>query len=214
MVFDRLSFQEHLRAAIELSQFELLYQPQVDLRSGRIFAVEALLRWKHPDFGMVPPSKFIPIAEESGLIVPLGDWVLRTACEQNKAWQDAGAEPIVVSVNVSARQLTDASWTERVEDTLRLSGLEPQFLELELTESMLMSDLPRAVAAMQKLTEVGVHLSIDDFGTGYSSLSVLKTFPVCRLKIDQSFVRDIPTDENDKAIASAVISLGQKLGLG
>ena len=212
-VLERLSLQEQLRNAVARSELFLLYQPQVDLRSGRIFAVEALIRWNHPTLGIVPPAEFIPIAEESGLIVSIGDWVLHAACQQNKAWQNAGADAVVMSVNVSARQFREKSWTSQVETALRESGMSPEHLELEMTESMLMHDLPRAVGTMQELRRLGVQLSIDDFGTGYSSLSALKSFPVCRLKIDQSFVRDLADDENDKAIASAVISLGQKMGL-
>jgi EAL domain-containing protein (putative c-di-GMP-specific phosphodiesterase class I) len=212
-VHERLSLQEQLRTAIVRSEFILLYQPQVDLRTGRIFAVEALVRWKHPDLGIVSPARFIPIAEESGLIVPIGDWVLRTACRQNKAWQDAGTRPIIVSVNVSARQFKEGNLVERVARALRETGLEARYLELELTESLIMQNLQLAVATMRDLQAMGVWLSIDDFGTGYSSLSALKSFPIVRLKIDRSFVRDIPGDEDDKAITTAMISLGHKLNL-
>ena len=211
--YERRLLQEGLREAIANDEFELVYQPQVDLRTGGIFAVEALVRWRHPKLGVILPSKFIPLAEESGLIVPLGDWVLREACRQNKAWQDAGIAPISVCVNVSARQFREKSWAKRVADTLRETGLGPKYLELELTESMLMQDVPGAIAAMRELGALGVHFSIDDFGTGYSSLSALKSFPVARLKIDQSFVRNLSGDVNDRKIARAVISLGQKLNM-
>ena len=211
--FERRLLQEGLREAIANREFELLYQPQVDLRTGAIFAVEALVRWHHPKLGMILPSKFIPLAEESGLIVQLGDWVLREACRQNKAWQDAGIAPVSVCVNVSARQFREKNWVKRVAETLRETGLEPKYLELELTESMLMHDVPQAIAAMRELGALGVHFSIDDFGTGYSSLSALKSFPVARLKIDQSFVRNLSGDANDRKIARAVISLGQKLNM-
>ncbi len=211
--FERRLLQEGLREAIARQEFELVYQPQVDLRSGAIFAVEALVRWKHPKLGTILPTKFIPLAEESGLIVPLGDWVLREACRQNKAWQDAGMAPISVCVNVSARQFREKNWVKRVAETLQETGLEPQYLELELTESMLMHDVPEAIAAMRGLGTLGVHFSIDDFGTGYSSLSALKSFPVGRLKIDQSFVRNLTGDANDRKIARAIISLGQKLNM-
>ena len=212
-VLDRLFIQEQLRDAIKRSELDLVYQPQVDLRTGQIFAVEALLRWTHPDLGDIPPSRFIPVAEESGLIVAIGHWALRAACRQNKAWQEAGLPPIVVSVNVSARQFREKAWTREVRDLLEETGLEARYLELEVTESMLMHDLSGAIATMRDLKACGIQLSIDDFGTGYSSLSALKTFPVSRLKIDQSFVRDLAEDDNDKAIAAAVISMGQKLGL-
>jgi diguanylate cyclase (GGDEF)-like protein/PAS domain S-box-containing protein len=210
---EKFTLQTELRNALLRSEFVLLYQPQVDLRSGRVFAVEALIRWRHPTLGMIPPVKFIPIAEDTGLIVPIGDWVLHEACRQNKAWQDAGLPPMTVCVNVSARQFKERSLIGRVVSALRDSGLEAQYLELELTESLIMQDVEQAVATMRELQTLGVQLSIDDFGTGYSSLAALKTFPVARLKIDKSFINDLPNDENDKAVASAVISLGQKLNL-
>jgi EAL domain-containing protein (putative c-di-GMP-specific phosphodiesterase class I) len=210
---EKFVLQEELRNAVANSEFVLNYQPQVDLRSGRVFAVEALIRWQHPTLGMVPPIKFIPIAEETGLIVPIGDWVLHEACRQNKAWQDAGLPHVGVSVNVSARQFREKNLIARVLNALTDSGLESKYLELELTESLIMQDVEQAVATMTELQGLGVHLSIDDFGTGYSSLSALKNFPVARLKIDKSFISDLPTNENDKAVAGAVISLGQKLNL-
>ena len=210
---ERRLLQESLREAIANNEFEIVYQPQVDLHTGTAFAVEALARWHHPKLGVILPTKFIPLAEESGLIVPLGDWVLREACRQNKAWQDAGIAPISVCVNVSARQFREKSWVKRVSDALRETGLDPKYLELELTESMLMHDVPGAIAAMRELGALGVHFSIDDFGTGYSSLSALKSFPVARLKIDQSFVRNLAGDANDRKIARAVISLGRKLNM-
>ena len=212
-VHEKFLLQEELRNAVARSEFVLLFQPQVDLRSGRVFAVEALIRWKHPTLGMMPPIKFIPIAEETGLIVPIGDWVLHEACRQNKAWQDAGLPRMNVCVNVSARQFRERNLIARVVDALQDSGLEAKYLELELTESLIMQDVEQAVATMEELQALGVQLSIDDFGTGYSSLSALKNFPVARLKIDKSFINDLSTNENDKAVASAVISLGQKLNL-
>jgi diguanylate cyclase (GGDEF)-like protein/PAS domain S-box-containing protein len=212
-VHEKFLLQEELRKALEREEFHLLYQPQVDLRSGRIFAVEALIRWRHPEMGLVSPDRFIPAAEESGLIAPIGDWVLREAARQNKAWQAAGLAPIVVSVNVSARQFKERNWVCQVVEALNESGLEPKYLELELTESLIMQDVEQAIATMKQLQSLGVRLSIDDFGTGYSSLSALKSFPVARLKIDKSFVRDLAHDENDRAVATAVISLGQKLNL-
>lgn len=212
-VHEKLALQEALRNAIAGSEFMLLYQPQVDLKSGQVFGVEALIRWQHPEWGMVSPIDFIPMAEDTGLIVPIGDWVLHTACRQNKAWQDAGMPPITMSVNVSARQFKEKNLVSRVAHALQESGLEARYLELELTESLIMQDLQQAIATMQELQRMGVKLAIDDFGTGYSSLSALKSFPIVRLKIDRSFVRDLPDNEDDKAIAMAVISLGHKLNL-
>jgi diguanylate cyclase (GGDEF)-like protein len=212
-VHEKFLLQKELRSAIARSEFELVYQPQVDLRTGRLFAVEALIRWPNPMRGMVPPAKFIPIAEETGLIVPIGDWVLREACRQNKSWQDAGLPPMAICVNVSARQFKEKNWVRRVASTLGETGLDARYLELELTESLIMQDVEQAIATMRELQILGVQLSIDDFGTGYSSLAALKRFPVARLKIDKSFIDDIPDDENDKAVAGAVISLGQKLNL-
>ncbi len=210
---EKLLRHEELRDAVTRQEFLLHYQPQVNLQTGRIFAAESLVRWQHPQRGMVSPAEFIPLAEETGLIVAIGDWVLNAACRQNKAWQDAGLPPIVISVNVSARQFRERDWVCRVAAALRDSGLEPRYLELELTESLIMQDVPAAIATMHELEALGVQLAIDDFGTGYSSLSALKSFPVSRLKIDQSFVQDIPGDEDDKAITGAIISLAQKLHL-
>jgi diguanylate cyclase (GGDEF)-like protein/PAS domain S-box-containing protein len=212
-VHEKFSLQAELRNAVARSEFVLLYQPQVDLRSQRIFAVEALIRWQHPTLGLVPPLKFIPIAEATGLIVPIGEWVLRESCRQNKAWQDAGLPCINVSVNVSARQFRDKDLFAKVTQALEDSGLEAKYLELELTESLIIQDGTQAVATMKQLQDLGVQLSIDDFGTGYSGLGALKTFPVARLKIDKSFIHGLQCNENDKAIVSALISLGQKLNL-
>jgi diguanylate cyclase (GGDEF)-like protein/PAS domain S-box-containing protein len=210
---ERLLLQEELRIATTRGEFVLLYQPQVDLRTGRIFAVEALIRWRHPTLGVIAPIKFIPLAEETGLIVSIGDWVLREASLQNKAWQDAGLPHVNICVNVSARQFKDKSLVSRVVAALRESGLDPKYLELELTESSIMQDVQRAVATMKELQSLGVQLSIDDFGTGYSSLSALRTFPVIRLKIDKSFINELSTSQSDRAVASAMIALGQKLNL-
>ncbi|MGN6668212.1 MAG: bifunctional diguanylate cyclase/phosphodiesterase, partial [Trinickia sp.] len=212
-VHERLRRREQLREALERDQFRLVYQPQVDARTGAIFGVEALLRWLHPTEGTISPADFIPIAEETGLIVPIGDWVLETACAQNRRWQDDGLPPITVSVNVSAHQFLQKGWANVVAKALERTGLESQYLELELTESLIMRDLEASIATMRRLEQMGVRLSIDDFGTGYSSLSALKHFPVGRLKIDKSFVRELPHGEDDKAIAIAVISLGQRLNL-
>lgn len=210
---EKLERQEELRHALANSELFLQYQPQMELATGRIFAVEALIRWRHPERGLVGPGDFIPLAEETGLIGPIGDWTLRAACRQNKAWQVSGLPPIVVSVNVSARQFQEKDWVERVAAALEESGLEARYLELELTESLIMEDVQQAVETMHRLEKLGVHLAIDDFGTGYSSLSSLKRFPVGRLKIDRSFVTDLPGDGDDAAIAKAIISLARTLQL-
>ncbi len=209
----KLKLQQELRNAIAHNEFALLYQPQADLQTGKIFAVEALIRWNHPTMGLITPDKFISLAEEIGLIVPMGDWVLHEACRQNKAWQDAGLPPMSVSVNVSARQFKEKNLVSRVVHALSESGLEAQYLELEITESLIMQDVEQAVQTMQELANLGIQISIDDFGTGYSSLSALKTFPVARLKIDKSFINNLASSNSDKAVTSAVISLGQKLNL-
>jgi diguanylate cyclase (GGDEF)-like protein/PAS domain S-box-containing protein len=212
-VHEKFVLQKDLRNAVAQSEFVLDYQPQVDLATGRIFAVEALIRWMHPLRGRVPPLEFIPMAEETGLIVQIGDWVLQTACRQNKAWQDEGLAPMTVCVNVSARQFREKSWVSRVASALQESGLEAKYLELELTESLIMQDVEQAIATMEEFRILGVQLSIDDFGTGYSSLAALKRFPVARLKIDKSFIDDLPHDEDGKAVARAIISLGHNLNL-
>jgi diguanylate cyclase (GGDEF)-like protein len=210
---ERLLLLEALRNAVANSEFSLLYQPQVDLRSGRVFGVEALIRWRHPTLGVVCPADFIPMAEETGLIGPIGEWVVREACRQNKAWQDAGLPPIIMCVNVSARQFGERALVDRIASVLRETGLAADFLELELTESLIMHDVRQAVAIMTKLRELGVQLSIDDFGTGYSSLAALKTFPINRLKIDKSFIDEVAHNESDRAVVKAIISLGQNLKL-
>jgi diguanylate cyclase (GGDEF)-like protein/PAS domain S-box-containing protein len=210
---ERLTLLNELRESDPAQDFVLHYQPQVDLRSGKVFAVEALIRWRHERLGLVQPAKFIPLAEESGLIVQIGAWALREACRQTKAWHDAGEPLISMSVNVSARQFREDRIVGDVAAALRESGLEPKYLELELTESLIMQDVDRAIETMKRLRALGVRLSIDDFGTGYSSLSALKRFPVERLKIDKSFIQDLTKDEDDRAVTAAIISLGQKLNL-
>jgi EAL domain-containing protein (putative c-di-GMP-specific phosphodiesterase class I) len=210
---NKLELQESLRNAIERNELQLRYQPQINLNSGKIFGVEALIRWHHPVMGIISPADFIPLAEQTGLIVAIGNWVLKTACQQNKDWQAAGIAPITISVNVSARQFKEQTLINGVKAALKESGLHPHFLELELTESLIMQDLSQSIATMHELNEMGVQLAIDDFGTGYSSLSSLKSFPINRLKIDQSFVRFLCNHEDDDAIVKAVISLGHQLKL-
>lgn len=212
-VTQRLALESGLRRALEQGEFELHYQPQVDLRSNRVFGCEALIRWRQADLGMISPATFIPLAEETGLIVPIGEWVLRTACRQCKKWQDAGLPAVTVAVNISARQFREKNLFHLVATILAETGLAPGQLELEVTESVIMHDAQQVIASLQAFRDMGVHLSVDDFGTGYSSLSYLKRFPVERLKIDQSFVRDLGTDADDAAIAQAIITLGHTLNL-
>lgn len=204
---------EELRAAVDRDEFVLHYQPQYDMRDGRIVGVEALVRWNHPERGLVYPGDFIPLAEESGLIVRIGEAVLSEACRQAVEWQDAGLPPVKMGVNMSARQFQDPFMPAQVSNVLRRTGLDPSLLEIEVTESLLMQDVDGAVARMHELNAQGVKLSIDDFGTGYSSLSTLKKFPLSRLKIDRSFIRDVPGDSDDMAIASAIVSLAGILDL-
>jgi diguanylate cyclase (GGDEF)-like protein/PAS domain S-box-containing protein len=208
-----ISEEDEIRHGIGSDQFFIEYQPQVDVMTGAIVGLEALVRWRHPLRGVLPPGQFIPLAEETGLIIPLGLEVLNEACRQNKAWQDMGLPPVTIAVNVSAKQFTDPALAEHVIEALQASRLDPCWLELELTESTLMQDVPRALTVMRALDALGVRLSIDDFGTGYSSLAALKTFPFHRLKMDRSFVEALPRDETTVAIASAVISLARKLKL-
>ncbi|MEE4012204.1 EAL domain-containing protein [Roseibium sp. FZY0029] len=210
---NKLTLLEEMRKGIETGEFFLEYQPQYNLVSGRIIGAEALVRWQHPVLGRMMPGEFITLAEESGLIVPLGRWVTREACRQNKEWQDSGLLPITVGVNVSARQFRDRGLISDVREALRETGLGATYLELELTESLLIQNADQAVELMDDFRRLGVKLAIDDFGTGYSSLTALKIFPLTRLKIDRSFISDLDFDESDRCIAKAIISLGRELGL-
>lgn len=210
---ERLMLENNLRHALERGELLLHYQPQVDIRTGRVIGMEALVRWQNPEFGLIPPAMFIPLAEETGLILEIGGWVLRTACAQNKAWQDSGLARLSIAVNFSARQFKQPNVVETVASVLMETGLDPGYLEIELTESMLMQDAEAAVATMRALGELGVRFSIDDFGTGYSSLSYLKRFPLNTLKIDRSFVQDVPGNPDDAAIARAIISMAHDLKL-
>jgi diguanylate cyclase (GGDEF)-like protein/PAS domain S-box-containing protein len=212
-VQERLGLEGDLHLALARGEFLLHYQPQWDASGTRLFGWEALLRWCHPERGLIPPDKFIPIAEETGLILPLGEWVLATACAEIRRWEDAGLGRYNIGVNLSARQFRQQALGERIEATLAATGLAPDRLELEITESVLMEDADAATAILRKLKRRGVRMAIDDFGTGYSSLAYLKAFPIDKLKIDRSFVRDIATDPNDAAIVSAIISMARSMGL-
>ena len=209
----RMSLEADMRRGLERGEFQLHYQPLVGLRSSRLLGFEALLRWYHPTLGLVMPEEFIPVAEESGIIVQLGEWVLHTACKQQKDWVDAGYDVQRVTVNISARQMRQHELESIVERVIEETGIKPGALEVELTETLLMSDIPGSVSTLRKLRSMGVAISIDDFGTGYSSLGYLKNFPIDSLKIDRTFVRDITTDRYDEAIASAIVALARSLGM-
>ncbi|MDP3937418.1 MAG: EAL domain-containing protein [Deltaproteobacteria bacterium] len=209
----RLQLGNALRRAVEREQFVLHYQPQVDLHTQRVVGVEALVRWRHPGWGMIPPNEFIPLAEETGLIFPIGEWVLRTACAQARRWQDAGLPAMRVSVNLSSRQFNQGNLVDVITSVLRETRLSPDYLELELTESSFMHNEEDTLATLRRLKEMGLHIAIDDFGTGYSSLRYLKRFPIDVLKIDRSFVKDIPADAEDAAIVEAIIAMARALGL-
>lgn len=211
--FERLSLETSLRYALERDQFKLFYQPQVNVLTGKVIGVEALLRWDHPDLGLVAPGDFISILEETGLIVPVGEWILYTACNQAKAWQEKYDAALRLSVNLSARQFNDADLFSIVDYCLQRSGLPASTLELEITESIIMQDKKWIRNIFRKLTDLGVRFAIDDFGTGYSSLSYLKRFPIDTIKIDRSFIRDITSDADDAAIVSAIIAIAKSLKL-
>ncbi len=212
-VVNRMKLENKLRKAIDNREMELYYQPKIDIGTGLLSGMEALVRWNSPDGKVVSPADFIPVAEESGLICPLGEIVLSDACKQLKKWQDEGPCALSVSVNASARQFEQKRIIRATREALAISGLGAQFLEIEVTESIVMSDVELSISVMRELNEMGIHLSIDDFGTGYSSLGYLKKFPIKTLKIDRTFIRDILSDDDDKTIAIAVISIGHSMGL-
>jgi diguanylate cyclase (GGDEF)-like protein/PAS domain S-box-containing protein len=212
-IMEQLTLANGLQLALERNELFLVYQPQVNIRTGTITGLEALLRWQHPVLGLVPPAKFIGVAERSGLIVPIGEWVLRTACAQAKEWQNAGLSPVPVAVNVSAIQFRQQGFAEVIRGILRETGLDPKYLELELTESLLLTNADVVFSVLHELQEMEVKLAIDDFGTGYSSLSYLRQFHVNRLKIDRSFVCDVAINPDDAAIATAIINMAKALNL-
>jgi len=213
-VENQLVLEAGLQRAVRNDEFVLYYQPRVSAATRRVVGVEALLRWKHPERGLVSPGEFIPLLEESGLIVPVGAKVIEAACRQNRAWQDAGLPPMRVSVNISSRQFRSESLDETIREALHTTGLAAEWLEIELTESLLVENSEQAVAVMERLKAIGVAISIDDFGTGYSSLGYLKRFPIDSLKIDRSFVKDLRTSATDAAIVDAISALAHSLGLG
>jgi diguanylate cyclase (GGDEF)-like protein len=209
----RVALEDRLRTALDQNEFLVHYQPQFDLTRGRIIGAEALLRWKHPELGLVSPGQFLPIAEETGLIVPLGDWILRTACEQNARWNREGHRGLRVSVNVSSQQFLEPGLADVVKSALEQSHLAPISLELEITESSLLRDVEVTVNTLRRLKDLGVRLAIDDFGTGYSSLAYLKRLPIDVLKIDQSFIRTLTTDPADATITQTIVQLASGLNL-
>jgi len=210
---ERLRLESGLRHAVDRNELFLVYQPQMDMATGQIVGVEALLRWQHPELGLVPPDRFISIAESSGLIVPIGEWVLRTACAQARKWQDEGLPAVPVAVNVSAVQFRQDGFRDLIMRVLGETGLPPQYLELELTESLLLTNADVMFSVLRELNEMGLKLAIDDFGTGYSSLSYLRQFPVEKLKIDRSFIKNVAVNSGDAAITTAIIGMGKSLGL-
>lgn len=209
----RLTMENSLRKALQKKEFFLNYQPAVNINSGQIISIEALLRWQHPDLGIIPPDHFIPLTEDNGLIVPLGEWVLHTACAQNKAWQNAGFPHVRVVVNISPRQFLAHKLSDMIENILNDTGLDPCWLELDVTESAMLQDMDTIICTLRRLSDLGVHISIDDFGAGYSSLSNIKKLPINTLKIDRSFVCDLAVNSDDAAIATAVINMAQSLRL-
>ncbi|MEW8624581.1 MAG: EAL domain-containing protein [Candidatus Thiodiazotropha sp.] len=210
----RLKLEGKLRKALVSKEMELYYQPQIDMRTGQLVSAEALLRWHQPELGMIPPDEFIPIAEETGMIIELGEWVLNEACRQNKAWQNAGHQHIRVAINLSSMQFIQRDLSARVDNSLHESGLDPKYLEFEITESILMRNVNETIATLNEFKMMGINISVDDFGTGYSSLSYLKRFPLNSLKIDRSFIRDIPENADDVTITSAIIAMAHQLNLG
>jgi EAL domain-containing protein (putative c-di-GMP-specific phosphodiesterase class I)/ActR/RegA family two-component response regulator len=210
---ERLTLENGLRLALDKQELFLVYQPQMDIATGKISELEALLRWQHPELGLVPPDKFIRIAENSGLILPIGEWVLRTACSQARKWQDQGLPAVTVAVNVSAIQFRQKNFCELIRRVLHETGLAPQCLELELTESLLLSNADLMLSVVQELTAMGLTLAIDDFGTGYSSFAYLRHFRVSRIKIDRVFIRDVAVNPDDAAITTAIINMAKSLRL-
>jgi len=210
---ESLLLENQLRNALKNKELILYYQPQYELKNGKLIGFEALIRWNHPELGIVSPLDFISLAEESGLIVPIGEWILHTACKQMKKIQEQWQLPLNIAVNISPRQFLHPSLVQTVAEVLYRTKLKPHFLELEITESMVMGNIDQSIGKMNEFKEMGVQLAIDDFGTGYSSLEYLKKFPISKLKVDQSFVRELGIDSNDTAIVNSVIALGKSMSL-
>ncbi len=210
---ERIELKMAIRKALERDEFELYYQPKLDLKTGEITCLESLIRWRHPEKGLILPAAFIPMAEETNLIIPIGEWGLRVACEQSRRWRDKGLPPLRIAVNFSARQFQQENLLENVRTVLQETKLEPESLELEITESIAMNQVDKGIKTMNKLNELGVRLAIDDFGIGYSSLGYLRQFPVHTLKVDQSFVKNLPQNKDDAAITAAIIAMGHNLNL-
>ncbi|MFO0751722.1 MAG: EAL domain-containing protein [Thermodesulfovibrionales bacterium] len=213
MAFKRIVLENSLRQTLDSGGFTVYYQPQVCIGTRQVTGMEALIRWNHPELGMLAPLHFIPLAEETGLIVPIGEWVLRAACEQNRLWQEEGFPPVAVTVNLSSHQFLQPDLEKMVQRVLQETSLDSKYLDLEITESTAMRNIDMTIPRLQRLSEMGVQLSIDDFGTGYSSLSYLKKLPVQKLKIDRSFIHDLTTDPDDQAIVNAVIVMAHKMRL-
>jgi len=210
-VNENIKMEAGLRRAIKDNEFELYYQPKLCTKTGELFGVEALIRWNNPEYGLINPSVFIPLAEESGLIMQIGEWAMREACRTNKSWQDQGFKPISVAVNISAKQFRHQDIAQLVATTLAETRLDPQYLELEITESAVMHNVEAVAKKLNDIKTMGVKISVDDFGTGYTSMNYLKEFPVSILKIDQNFIKGIPHNKNDVSITIAVIALAHSL---
>ncbi|RKZ95204.1 MAG: hypothetical protein DRQ46_08805, partial [Gammaproteobacteria bacterium] len=212
-IMRRLTLEKELRKALEQEQFVLFYQPKVDLSSNKITGMEALVRWQHPTLGLVPPMEFIPLAEETGIIIPLGEWIMLTACKQMTLWEKEYPDLINMSINVSARQFWKNDFIDSIKKTLNQTNVSADKIEFELTESVVMNDIESAIQTMIAIKQLGVSLSIDDFGTGYSSLNYLKRFPLDVLKIDRSFINDLENEHSDSAIVRSIIALAENFGL-
>jgi EAL domain-containing protein (putative c-di-GMP-specific phosphodiesterase class I) len=213
MILDKIDLETKLRHALDNKELLLFFQPQIEISEEKIIGLEALVRWAHPTLGQVPPSRFIPVAEDSGLIIPIGQWILTEACRLNKGFQSGRNGHLNISVNLSARQFRSQDLADRIAVILEDTGFDPTHLELEITESIIMQDVDENILTLRKLKDMGIRLSVDDFGTGYSSLNYLKKFPIDVLKIDQSFVTDITTSRDDSSIVSAIIALAHSLNL-
>jgi EAL domain-containing protein (putative c-di-GMP-specific phosphodiesterase class I) len=213
-IIENMKLTNKLYRALEKNELEVCYQPQINCRTKRIMGVEALLRWNSPEMGIIPPGKFIPIAERTGLILPIGEWTMRTAFKQNKLWQEAGYPVINMAVNISIKQFQNPDLVKQVRDIIAETSLDPKNIELEITESMAMSEKSYIVETLKKFKDIGLHIAIDDFGTEYSSLSYLKHLPIDRIKIAMSFVQGLEAGNKDEAIIKAIIVLAKSMGLG